>query len=197
MRLQKFLESTIDYLTQTAVSGITKRYLDKRYENDFNIDLGTATYYKSQDFLELVFYADSTYGGTSFIAATDLPQGKNGQYTLAMRFYKVKAILGDINGNTPYSEIEPKIKSVIHQCDVKLYSDDPSFYFQGCWQALDKAKLSIYRFPGPDGDGTWDAKHTMSGGIANPPVHITKHLAQICESIDDYVPQIAQNLGVK
>jgi len=197
MRLHKFLESTIDYLTQTAVSGLTKKYLDKRYENDFNIELGSASYYRSQDFLELVFYANSTYGSTDFIASTDLPQGNNRQYTLALRFYKVKEVLGDIQPNTPYSVLEPKIKNIIHQCDVKLYSDDSSFYFQGSWESLDKANLSIYKFPGPAGSGKWDAMHTASGDLANPPIHITKHLAQVCGSIDSYIPTIAQKLRIK
>ena len=84
--MELFLEATIDSLSLNAVSGLTQKHLDKRYQNDFNIDLAQAAYYTKQDFLEMIFFANSTYGATGFIAATNLPQGKNGQYTLCIRW---------------------------------------------------------------------------------------------------------------
>ena len=193
--MQLFLEATIDSLTTSAVSGLTQKHLDKRYENDFNIDLAQAAYYRKEDFLELIFFADSTFGNTSFIAATNLPQGKNGQYTLCLRFYKVGTYLKD-EKKMGYSQLEQALKKAIHNCDVKFYSDDPSYYWQGAWEGLDKNGMSIYKFTGEKGNGVWDEKHNLSGGITNPQVHLTKHLAQVVNEIDTYIRQIAQNLRI-
>ena len=49
--MELFLEATIDSISLNAVSGLTQKHLDKRYQNDFNIDLAQAAYYKKKDFL--------------------------------------------------------------------------------------------------------------------------------------------------
>lgn len=193
--MYRFLEATIDSLAGNSVSGLTQHHLDQRYQNDFSIDLGQASYNRRENYLELIFFANSTYGDTGFIAATDLPQGKNGQYTLCLRFYKVGQFLKD-EKNMSYSQLEKALLECIHRCDVRFYSDDPSFYWQGCWEGLDKNNLSIYKFTGEKGSGEWNAKHAASGGISNPEIHLTKHLAQIVNEIDSYVKQIAQNLYI-
>jgi hypothetical protein len=153
--MELFLEATIDSLSLNAVSGLTQKHLDKRYQNDFNIDLAQAAYYRKQDFLEMIFFANSTYGATGFIAATNLPQGKNGQYTLCIRWYNVKQYLKD-EKNMGYSQLEQALKQVVHNCDAKFYSDDPSFYWQGVWEGLDKNGMSIYKFTGEKGKGVWE-----------------------------------------
>lgn len=192
--MQLFLEATIDSLAGNSVSGLTQHHLDLRYQNDFNIDLGQAAYYKKQDFLELIFFANSTYGATGYIASTNLPQGKNGQYTLCLRFYKVGQYLKD-EKNMGYGQLEQALKKAIHNCDVKFYSDDPSWFYQGGWEACDKENLSIYKFPGPEGKGIWAARHKASGGLTGD-AYLTKHLAQVVNEIDSYVRQAAQNLVI-
>lgn len=194
MKLYKFLEATLDSLKQGGISGETQKALDKRYsEGDSKIALGQAKYFTKKNFLELVFFANSSYGATDYIAAAKLPTAPNGCYTLVLRFYNVAKDLG-INKNIAYSQLERSLKNCIHTCDIKFYSDDDSFYYQGAWEAADKAKLAIYKFPGPAGDGKWNALHQSSGGLSNPPVHLTKHLAQLVDEIDDYIPEIAKNL---
>lgn len=191
----KFLESTIDSLIGSSVSGLTQHHLDQRYQNDFNIDLGQASYNRREDYLELIFFANSTYGDTGFIAATSLPQGKNGQYTLCLRFYKVGQFLKD-EKNMSYSQLEKALRDCIHNCDVKFYSDDPSFYWQGVFEDLDKEGLSIYKFPGEKGSGYWRNIHAASGGLQNPNIRLTKHLAQVVNEIDSYIKEISQKLYI-
>lgn len=196
--MQLFLEATIDSLKSTAVSGLTQRHLDKRYQNDFNIDLAQASYHRRDDFLELIFFANSTFGATSYIASTNLPQGKSGQYTLCLRFYKVGQYLKD-ESKMGYSQLEKALRDAIHNCDVKFYSDDPSFYWQGVFEDLDKKNMSIYKFPGPNngnGNGVWRDRHALSGGLQDPYIRLTKHLAQVVNEIDSYIKEIAQNLYI-
>lgn len=192
--MELFLEATIDSLSLNAVSGLTQKHLDKRYQNDFNIDLAQAAYYTKQDFLEMIFFANSTYGATGFIAATNLPQGKNGQYTLCIRWYNVKQYLKD-EKNMGYSQLEQALKQVVHNCDAKFYSDDPSWFYQGGWEACDKEGLSIYKFPGPAGKGIWAERHKASGGLSGD-AYLSKHLAQVVYEIDNYIRPAAQNLQI-
>lgn len=193
--MELFLETTIDTLAATGISNLTKNSLDKRYQNDFNIDLAQAAYYTKQDFLEMIFFANSTYGDSGFIAATDLPQGKNGQYTLCIRWYDVGKYLKN-EKNMGYSQLESALKQTVHNCDAKFYSDDPSFYWQGVWEGLDKNGMAIYKFTGEKGQGVWDEKHNLSGGISNSEVHLTKHLAQVVNEIDSFIRPAAQNLQI-
>ena len=197
--LVKFLEANIDYLSQTAVSDLTKKWYDLRMsEGEIDIKLNSANYNTRNNYLELIFFAKSTYGNTSFIAATDLPEAPNGWYTLAMRFYGVKPILGKAKELQAlgYQEIENRLKKAIHGCDVKFYSDDPSFFYQGMWEDLDHEKMAIYKFTGPEGKGIWRGIHQAAGGLSNPNIRITKHFAQIISEMDTYIPQISQNLKV-
>ena len=197
--LVKFLEANIDYLSQTAVSDLTKKWYDLRMsEGEIDIKLNSANYNTRNNYLELIFFAKSTYGNTSFIAATDLPEAPNGWYTLAMRFYGVKPILGKVKELQAlgYQEIENRLKKAIHGCDVKFYSDDPSFFYQGMWEDLDHEKMAIYKFTGPKGKGIWRGIHQAAGGLSNPNIRITKHFAQIISEVDTYIPQISQNLKV-
>ena len=197
--LVKFLEANIDYLSQTAVSDLTKKWYDLRMsEGEIDIRLNSANYNTRNNYLELIFFAKSTYGNTSFIAATGLPEAPNGWYTLAMRFYGVKPILGKAKELQAlgYQEIENRLKKVIHGCDVKFYSDDPSFFYQGMWEDLDHEKMAIYKFTGPKGKGIWRGIHQAAGGLSNPNIRITKHFAQIISEVDTYIPQISQNLKV-
>lgn len=192
--MELFLEATIDSISLNAVSGLTQKHLDKRYQNDFNIDLAQAAYYKKKDFLEMIFFANSTYGATGFIASTNLPQGKNGQYTLCIRWYNVNQYLKD-EKSMGYTQLEQALKQVVHKCDAKFYSDDPSWFFQGGWEACDKAGMSIYKFTGPEGKGVWAERHKASGGLSGD-AYLSKHLAQVVYEIDNYIRPAAQNLQI-
>ena len=203
-KLIKFLELNLGQFTDGGVSNLTKKWLDLRNkEGETEITLNNALYHKggiigkNQDFLELTFFAKSTYGGESFVAAVDTPQAPNGYYVLVLRFYDAKQFLTADTLQKGYKDLEASIAKVLHSCEVRLYSDDPSWFYQGGWEAADKKDASIFKFTGPKGTGVWDARHQASGGLSNPPIHITKHLAQVMMTIDSYIPQIAQNLQVK
>lgn len=203
-KLVKFLEMKMPELINGGISNITKKWLDLRQKDgETEITLNNALYHKggifgkNQDFLELTFFAKSTYGGTSFVAAVDTPEAPNGYYVLVLRFYNVKPFLTKEVLNGGYAQIETALHQIFQSCDVRLYSDDPSWFYQGGWEAADKHDVSIFKFTGPNGTGKWDAIHTESGGLTNPPIHITKHLAQVLMTLSDYVPEIAQNLEVK
>lgn len=184
-----FYEIDLNKLRDTAISGLVQKALNDRSHGNSTITLESAKYYKKQDFLELIFFADSTYGNTSYIAAVDTPEAGEGQYTLIFRFYKVNSFIEK-------DQSEYNLSRVVHHCDVKVYSDSPDFYLQGSWEGLAKHDASIYKFTGEQGKGVWDAKHAASGGLSNPEIHLTKHLAQVAQNIDNYLLEIKNKLEI-
>lgn len=201
--MKLLLEATLDILTQTAISNLTKKHLDKREtKGDSEINLASATWHTKKDFLELVFYAKSSFGDTQYIAADNISNNTpNGYYTVVIRFYNVSSQSPDFQPadfeNLEHSKLQQIIKNVLHNCDAKFYSDDMSFLFQGCWEDLAKEDMSIYKYTGPKGKGIWRGIHNSSGGITNPNIHLTKHIAQVIRDIDLYVTKIEQLLTVK
>lgn len=201
--MELLLEATLDTLTQTAISNLTKKHLDKREEKgDSRIDLASATWHTGKDFLELVFYAKSSFGSTQYIAADNISNNTpNGYYTVVVRLYNVSSQSPDFQPADfemlEHSKMQQIIKNVLHNCDAKFYSDDMSFYWQGCWEDLYKSDMSIYKFTGQKGKGIWRNIHNSSGGLSDPNVRLTKHIAQVIRDIDSYITKIEQNLKVE
>lgn len=176
-------EATIDELSKNDVSNLTWNFLSDRYENgNSKIELTTATYHINNDFLEVTFLANATYGRT--------------KYTLVFRFYNVEQYFISDPAKSRYSKVESMLRNIIHKCDVKLYSNDPSFMYQGSFEGLAKNNMSIFKFPGPNGDHVWDERHSDSGGLINSEIHLTKHLAQVVTTMDKYISRMAQILNV-
>ena len=176
-------ESTIEKLKTTCISNFTQDKLEDRLNNgDYHMSVSQAIYHKNDDFLEVTFTVNATNGGKP--------------YTCILRFYKVGKLVTDDLSKARFSVVEKTLRKIIKKCDVRFYSNDSSFYWQGSWEGLDKNDLSIYKFNGPKGDGVWDSRHANSGGLMNSEIHLTKHLAQIVRTIDGYISQIAQKLTV-
>lgn len=200
--MEKFLEATLPELRVGGVSNLTMKHLDLRSsEGDSMIVFGDSTLSTKDDHLEITFFAHSTYGAEDYIdygastGASKINDGKS--YTLKIRFIKVKKYGLDKKFNSlDFSAMEEKIREVAENCDAKFYSDDPSWFFQGGWEIADKYKASIYKFPGPNGTGQWEARHRASGGLRGN-IYLTKHLAQVVDAFDSYIPMICQSLVVK
>lgn len=200
--MELLFEATLDSLTQTAISNFTQKHLDKREnEGDSRIDVAKSTWNSKQKYYEAIFYAKSSFGAEDFIGAEGLGvDTPNGYYTVVIRFYNPETQLGQWNlSNLPqlkHSEVLSILSKVVHNCDAKFYSDDASFYWQGTWEDLDSQGLSIFKFTGEKGKGVWRDIHSSSGGLSNPKIRLTKHIAQIIRDIDLYLPKLEQILQI-
>ena len=196
----KLLETRIDYLLQSGISNITDKYLNLRFEPEARteIQLIQVNYHTQSDYLELVFWADSTYTERHTQNETIQPvldkfgRTPDGKYILIANFYKVKRWIGKYPEmiNTNRQRLYYYVKSLLHSCDARFYSDDPSFYWQGVYEDLAQENMSIYKFIGTNGKGIWRDRHFQSGGLAKPTIRVTKHLAQVIMFIDDYINDI-------
>ena len=201
--MELLLEATLDTLTQTAVSNLTQKHLNKREtEGESRIDVAKSTWYQNKNFYEAIFYAKSSFGSTQYIAASNIGNNTpNGYYTVVIRFYNCNSQSPDFLPSDfetlQHSKLQEILRNVVHNCDAKFYSDDMSFYFQGVWEDLYDSDMSIYKFTGKKGKGQWRDIHASSGGLTNPKVRLTKHIAQIIRDIDQYIPQLEQKLVVE
>lgn len=194
----KLNELTIPDLSKSSLSNITSKALTIRYnDGDSHIELDSAHINLKKGFMELTFSVNSTFGNTSYIAATDVPHDKDGVYSVVLRFYGITNYIKKDFGSLPLSQMQKALEQVIQNCDVKFYSDDPSYFYQAAWEDGEKANIAIYKFPGEKGDGTWHDRHAQSGGLQNSYVHLTKHMGQIISQIKHWIPEICKNVEIQ
>ena len=181
--LSLLTETTINELLQTGVSNKTWDFLDSRLRyGDSGVSVESSFYNVGEGYFEAWFKVNSTDG--------------DDKYDVVFRWYDVDKYFTEDPKKVRYSVVEKMLRNVIYKCNVRLYSSDPSFSLQGCWEGLDANDLSIYKFKGPKGDDVWNARHMASGGLTNKNIHLTKHLAQIASNIEQYIPKLAQKLDV-
>lgn len=178
------LETRIGELLNHGVSNLTWNTLDSRMRHGHHgVEVAGVSYHVSDDFLEADFTVDST-------------DSSNKKYSVILRFYKVGKYFTSDPSKSKYSVLEQMLRNIVHKCDVRFYSDDPSFLWQGVWEGLSNNDMSIFKFTGTKGDGVWDDRHMETGGLTNREVHLTKHLTQIVSQINEFVPKMAQRLEV-
>lgn len=189
-------ETSFVDLGKYAVSSLTDKHLEIRYHEEYRWAFQSAIIYTSHDLMELVFLVYST-----FKKGNPLPLFKSpfkqipGYYTVAVRCYKISEIISLSEWrNLTLPDKTAVIELLLESSDCKVYSDDPSFYYQGAWEDLYKKNLSIFKFPGPAGDGIWSAKH---GDTQIDGVHVTKHIAQLASEIYSYAETIAAQVSIK
>lgn len=206
-----------------ATSNLTAKHLDIRYDNDY---FYTVTYafvqtqgsivkrimrslrgaQNTPNTLTVLYTINSTFGDGQSVPNNVYPSEPN-KYHVVIQFQNIQTV-EKVCGTTwkqflsvPDQKKQQMIQTTIKICDVKLYSDDPSFYWQGCWEDLDKIGVALYPFRGPAGKGVWNARHNASGGLINSNLHVTKHIAQISEQISsdwlDIVKCIQQNQSIQ
>ena len=197
--VRRFLNEEIymkDLNGNKALSGITTSTFDYRMTDPnakSGIDFVEAVWKTNIDVIDIALSAESTKGyGTKSSPHGDL--SPTNDYGLLIRFLKVSAQLGQPTAWQPNPQA---IATMIQTCPIQLYSDDPSFYYQGVYEDLAKVGGSAKPFVGTPGDGVWHAKHAASGGLANPDVRLTKHLQQGLDTLPSLVNQITSSLVIR
>lgn len=196
LHTSRLKETSLVNLGKYAVSSLTDLHLQVRYSQEYRWALKSSTMWKSHDLLEIVFKVYSTFkkGEPLRLFASPYPQA-SGYYTVAVRCYKISEIISiEEWKRMTLPDKTATIELLVESADCKVYSDDPSFYYQGVWEDLYKQGLSIFKFPGPEGDGLWSARHsdTQARGV-----HVTKHIAQLAKEIYEYSETIAVKTRIK
>lgn len=210
-----------DIRTQ-ATSNLTAKHLDIRYDNNYHYTVAYAFVQLPGSIakrimrslrgaqnkpwtLTVLYDVDSTFDDGVSLPNNIIPAEAH-KYHVIVQFQDImKAEQASGLKWKQFLKYKPQeqqrlIQAAINTCDVKLYSDDPSFYYQGVHEILDAHGCALYPFTGPKGTGQWKARHQASGGL-HTDFHVTKHIAQISEQIGNdwqaIVQQINQNQSIQ
>lgn len=210
-----------DIRTQ-ATSNLTAKHLDIRYDNNYHYTVAYAFVQLPGSIakrimrslrgaqnkpwtLTVLYDVDSTFDDGVSLPNNVIPAEAH-KYHVIVQFQDImKAEQASGLKWKQFLKYKPQeqqrlIQATINTCDVKLYSDDPSYQFQGSWESLTKAGAALYPYRGPAGKGVWKARHQASGGL-HTDFHVTKHIAQISEQIGNdwqaIVQQINQNQSIQ
>lgn len=215
-------EIKLPELRTKATSNLTAKHLNARYDNDFYYTVTFAFVQlkgnlvsrfsrflrgaqNTPNTLTVLYTVNATFGDGKSVPNNIYPSEPN-KYHVVIQFQNIQ-VAEQASGlkwtqflSAPDQKKQQMIQTVINSCDVKLYSDDPSFYWQGVHEILDKHGVALYPFRGTPGDGQWEARHQGSGGLSGN-IYVTKHIAQISEQISsdwrDIVKSIQKNQSIQ
>lgn len=178
-------EITLRDLNTNGVSNITYKAYNDRMKSDNNLALlDSVTFANNGEDVRCTFSVE----GSSPSIQNDYTDYKPGFYTVMIQFIGgVKYFSNALNRES----ISNAWDQMVQNCDIKVFSDDPSFYYQGFWEDLDNLNMTIFPYNGPNSDGIWTERHGTSGGnLVIPEIRVTKHLKQIMDHIWDYKEQV-------
>jgi hypothetical protein len=170
---------TINDLKKNAISNLNKIYLSKRRkEGQSGSYLEEINWDEEKDTITLEWSIVPTYekSVTNYSPTGDKYTAND--YLAEVQFINVNKYLGT---KKDYLEFTPKeqgqlVSDMLKNGEVKLWSSDPSFIFQGTMEAMDDLDASIYPLWSPKGKGIWNSRHGKEP-------HVTKHIAEILSVI--------------
>lgn len=187
--MKHFIEYSLTDIEQNGISDLTRKHLDIRYGEEYTWRLEYATVSMPADFMEIKVLIFPTFTEGQPVDFGRTFRHTSGRYSVILRFYNVSKFCNfkEFEGLT--SELKAQaLTQILSNAECRVHSDDPSFFYQGCWEDLSKIKMNIYQFPvGYAGNGIWTQKHATRNGQrlnATDPryyFHVTKHIAQIAK----------------
>lgn len=193
---------SLNDLENHAISNITQRHLTTRLtdpEMNSGIRVIEAQWEPSNDTYTVFFEIEPSKGTPAKVLTTTAREYQGTFYNTVFQFQNASKWLGDPAEfqQKPVDQQVKDIENLIWSAEAKLYSNDPSFYYQGMWEDLATVGGSVFPFPGPRGSGVWRARHAQSGGLANPMIRITKHMGQVIGNIGKMIPEIRDKTRVR
>lgn len=177
MHNRRISEQVLEYFKKSGTSNLTKKHYQTRLTKEYSYGLQEIVLTDSD--LRLVFLVVPTFRNGKPVKNKKKASRKS-QYTVEIQFVNASEYIDiDLPDTMSSSDLKEGVDSMIDGCDLKFYSDDPSFYWQGFWEDLDASNSAIYPFEGTKGDHTWEDRHADSGGLLNSKIRVTKHITQI------------------
>jgi len=193
---------SLNDLETRAISNLTQKHLDTRLtdpEMRAGIRVIEAQWDPDKNTFTVFFEMEPSGGTPTKVITTTGREYEGTFYNTVFQFQNPGRWLGspeEFQQKSASEQIDD-IEDMILSAEAKLYSNDPSFYYQGMWEDLDSVGGAAFDFPGPKGDGVWRARHAQSGGLANPKVRITKHMGQVIGNIGKMISEIRDKTRIR
>ncbi len=194
----RFDEYSLKDITQNGISDLTAKHLGVRYGEDYTWRIEYAMVAVPADFMEVKILIFPTFSEGQPVDFGRTFRHTSGRYSVILRFYHVSQFCDFKNFEkmTPQEQAQA-LTQILESAECRVHSDDPSFFYQGCWEDLSKIHMNIYQFPAAyAGKGIWTRKHAVRNGQPLSPTdpryyfHVTKHIAQIAKDRADLVQPI-------
>jgi hypothetical protein len=189
---------TIADFLDSAVSNLNKKwYKDRKDNSGSDSDLTNITWNHRKDEIRMNFRTKPTYDKTVQVFSINGNPKNGANYKIVVQMIGVNKHLGTREEYQEFSQSEQQelVELAIKEAEVRVWANDPSFYFQGAWENLADIGASVYNFPGPNGKDVWNNRHFASGGLDFKRMHLTKHIYEVFQKISDFVPEIARKLN--
>jgi hypothetical protein len=193
---------SLNDLENRAISNITQKHLTMRLtdpELRSGIRVIEAQWEPANDTYTVFFEMEPSGGTPAKVLTTSAREYQGTFYNTVFQFQGPSKWLGtpaEFQQKTAEQQIAA-IEEMIMSAEAKLYSNDPSFYYQGMWEDLATVGGAMFPFPGPKGDGVWRARHAQAGGLANPMIRITKHMGQVIGNIGKLISEIRDKTRIR
>jgi len=191
--LQEF--TTIDDLKANAFSDITmKHYAIRNKDGNKGSTLHDIYWNEETNKLTITFKVVATFDKPKITFRPDGSIAHGEEYTLKIQFQDPKKYLGtkELYRMQFGDEQQKRVLKMLRNDYVKVWSSDPSHYYQGGWEGLSRIDADIYPFPGPPGKDIWINRHGLDG------LHLNKHFkevfAVIYRNYNDIANMIAQKV---
>lgn len=182
---------TLNQLRNTGVSSTTSHYADERFglmgDESVLTQLVSTTYVKAKDYILAKFVTEATEKYPDDYIYKDVSHrdhslqiNPSASYELWIMFYPVLGKLRE-KGASPSQDA---IKAILPECNVKVWSNSPSFHYQGFNYNLSQQAASL--FPTTIRPQKWDKIHGHA--------LLDKHLYLAMNSINKYFDQIASKV---
>lgn len=158
----------------------TQKWEQVRQEYDNRYWLDNATIHYKYNLLDLKFLIAPTYGdGQPISGKTRGPKATPNRYSIFIRFFDINKVIPDYEAfkNADQSTKQSFIDQLLKTCSVKIFSDDPSFLYQGMWVDCEKHGLALFKLDPSIAaldKGIWRNRHGMQNTF-----RVTKHIGQL------------------
>ena len=200
-----FKEKYIEGLTLKEIKGMMGiSSLTNSFKKDRKSFLGTAKtntvlhgikINESNDYFDFIFYSKPTDDDS--VKVVSIPDGNfsnDNKYTLILRIEDFFKLLD--TSPTNINELSKKLQfkeitEIFNIAEWKVYSNDPSWLFQG--MAYRATQLDASIIPVSIQDLVWGSRHSNSSGVSI----LSKHLSQLIDSIGFFYLQMVQKIRSK
>lgn len=167
---------TIGDLENNAVSDITAKYLWDRQHGEGMDHTVLLKVEKRNNNLYVQYRSDPSYADEEqpMRVALNGAMLPTDYYDTLFEFEGVEENLGGIE---EFNSLEQRqvLRDFLKDGMCRVHCSCPAFYAQGHHESMAQIGATIFKFPGPKGDGVWQGRH--AAGLKVSGISICKHLA--------------------
>ncbi len=191
----RLLEAVI---SEFSMSGITLNAVDREGVSPARFIMATLKY---PQYLFILYEVFSGSGESKHVTVDGSPSPfLTKGYSSSFKFLNVDKIMPQDFFTLAFSQQVAILNSVIDICDVTVFCDDPSFYWQGMSEKNSEFGNVDPAFSGTPGTGLWQGRHSASGykeghqlckHLYSASLHLKKDLPAIVKYLHSRQPVIA------